>query len=338
MHILVTGGLGFVGINLVRALAEAGDRVICADRGAVDAAARAFLAPVAGRIIHVAADLAERGALAAAVTASVAGPIEAVVHAAAVTATTLEVERDDAGLLVATNIGGTMEALELAVAHRCRRFLYVSSPAAIGPVPDVLAPLDESVPTAPVALYGLTKLTSEGLCRRYGTLTSLSTIAARIAQPYGPLERRTATRARTSPIYEWVTDARAGRTLPTGDPTVARDWTHIADTVRGLTLLLRADAPRHDLYNVGVGRTFAIAEIITALRRAFPALQTREALPYGDRTLNPNITTGSVRGPLTITRLRDEFAFAPQYDIAAGMAQYLAWIGSREGERRQRHE
>src|SRR5262249_12017035 len=102
MRVLVTGGLGFVGINLVRALAESGDSVICADLGEPDAAARAFLAPMARRITHVAADLATRGALASAVAAMETGPIEAVAHTAAVTATTIEVERDDAGLLIAT--------------------------------------------------------------------------------------------------------------------------------------------------------------------------------------------------------------------------------------------
>jgi nucleoside-diphosphate-sugar epimerase len=62
MPILVTGGLGFVGINLVRMLADEGETVVCADLGLPDEAARRFLAPVADRVVHVAADLTARGA------------------------------------------------------------------------------------------------------------------------------------------------------------------------------------------------------------------------------------------------------------------------------------
>lgn len=330
MAILVTGGLGFVGINVVRALAGAGETVACADLVPPDEAARRFLAPVAGRVIHVSADLTVRGALAAAVAASGVA-LDGVIHAAALTATTLAVERDSAGLLVATNLGGTMEALELAAAHRCRRFVYVSSSAAIGPVADLRAPLDEVHPAAPVALYGQTKLASENLCRRYATLTGLSVVAVRIAQPYGPMERRTGTRVRTSPIHEWVAAALAGDELLVGDPSVARDWTAVDDTARGLILALRAPSPRHDLYHLGVGRAFPVGAIVAALRDHFPDLRIRTDIAADDPALNPNVAPGALRGPFTIDRVRDDLGFAPQYDLASGLARYIAWARSPEG-------
>ena len=130
MPTLVTGGLGFVGINLVRTLAAEGETVLCADYVTPDEPSRRFLAPVAERVVHLTADLTARGALAAAVAEAGVSP-DGIIHAAALTAMTLAVERDAAGLLVATNIGGTMEALELAAAHGCRRFVYVSSAAAL---------------------------------------------------------------------------------------------------------------------------------------------------------------------------------------------------------------
>jgi nucleoside-diphosphate-sugar epimerase len=330
MPVLVTGGLGFVGINLVLALADEGETVVCADLGPPDEAARRFLAPVADRVVHVVADLTARGALAAAV-AECGVALDGVIHAAALTATTLAVERDSAGLLVATNIGGTMEALGLAAAQRCRRFVYVSSPSALGPVADVQAPLDESYPAAPVALYGQTKLASEQLCRRYAALTGLSIVAVRIAQPYGPMERRTSTRVRTSPIHEWVAAALAGEELLVGDPSVARDWTAIEDTARGILLAFRTENPRHDLYHLGVGRTFAVGAIIDALREDFPALRIRTDISPEDEELNPNIAPGAVRGALTIDRIRDDLGYVPQFDLASGLARYLAWVRSAEG-------
>jgi UDP-glucose 4-epimerase len=224
-----------------------------------------------------------------------------------------------------------MEALELAVARRCRRFVYVSSSAAIGPVADVRAPLDEACPAAPVALYGQTKLACEHICRRYAALTGLSVVAVRIAQPYGPLERRTSTRVRTSPIHEWVAAALAGDELLVGDPEVARDWTAVEDTARGLLLALRAEAPRHDLYHLGVGRGFTVGEVVAALRGCFPDLRVRAGIAPDDPALNPNIAPGAVRGPFTIDRIRDDLGFAPQHDLASGLARYLAWVRSPEG-------
>ena len=330
MPTLVTGGLGFVGINLVRALAAEGENVLCADYIPPDEPSLRFLAPVAARVVHVTADLTVRGALAAAVAATGLS-LDGVIHAAALTAMTLDVERDSAGLLVATNIGGTMEALELAAAGRCRRFVYVSSAAALGPLADVRAPLDESYPAAPVALYGQTKLTSEGLCRRYAALHGLSAVAVRLAQPYGPMERRTGTRARTSPIHEWLAAAQAGDELLVGDPAIARDWTHIDDTVRGLILALRAPAPAHDLYHLGMGHTVSVGTIIAALRQHYPHLRTRQDIDPTDPAFNPNIAPGAVRGPLTIARIAADLGYAPQHDFPSGLAHYLAWLRSPAG-------
>ncbi|MFN8539219.1 MAG: NAD-dependent epimerase/dehydratase family protein [Thermomicrobiales bacterium] len=184
MPILITGGLGFVSINVVRRSRKRARRSSAPiSRRRTDGAA---LPRAGGR-----ADGPRCGRPDSARGTGGGGRCERGGdrrgdHAAALTATTLAVERDSAGLLVATNVGGTMEALELAAAHRCRRFVYVSSSAVIGPVADVRAPLDEGYPAAPVALYGQTKLVSENLCRRYAALKpGLSVVAVRIASPTG---------------------------------------------------------------------------------------------------------------------------------------------------------
>jgi UDP-glucose 4-epimerase len=195
----------------------------------------------------------------------------------------------------------------------------------------VRASLDEGYPAAPVALYGQTKLASEGLGRRYGALTGLSVVAVRIAQPYGPMERRTSTRVRTSPVHEWVAAALAGEELVVGDPAVARDWTAVEDTARGLMLALRAEAPRHALYHLGVGRLVAVGAIVEALRAVFPDLRMRNDISPNDPALNPNIAPGAVRGALVIDRIREDLGFVPQHEIGEGLARYLAWVRSAEG-------
>lgn len=324
MGIVVTGAQGFVGLNVTRVLAEAGATVYAIGRREPDAWVRRYLAPVSGQVEHRVADLAQPGQLARALADA---DVDAVVHAAVVTATTPEVEREQAAWIVAVNTGGTVEALELARAKRVRRFVYVSSPSAIGPLPTGDAPVDESVSPQPETIYGITKLASEGLTRRYGQVHELSAVSVRIAQPYGPGERATPSRPRTSPIYEWLRDAARGLRLPTGPLDRARDWTYIDDTARGIAALATADALQHDLYHLSYGRQVTVGQVIELLRGRFPRLDVDEAPPAG--LLNPNIA-GPNRPPLDPARFAAELGWSPATGIEAGMTRYMDWWAQLE--------
>jgi nucleoside-diphosphate-sugar epimerase len=249
MRVLVTGAAGFVGLNVARQLALAGDDVLAVARNAPDAWATSYLADVATHVNWRRADLTQRGALAAALAHDDFG---AVVHAAVLTATTAQVEREQSVEIVQVNVGGTLEALDVARQHACRRVIYVSSSAALGPL-RAGQRADESAIPQPETLYGITKLSSELLARRYGAVHDLSTASVRIAQPYGPGERPTASRLRTSPLWEWLEAAERGDTLATGPLEVARDWTWVEETASGIGALARAATLQHDLYHLSVG-------------------------------------------------------------------------------------
>lgn len=319
MGIVVTGAHGFVGLNVTRALAESGVLVYAVGRREPDAWVLRFLAPVATLVEHCVADVAQPGQL---VCALPDADVEAIVHAAVVTATTPEVEREQAAWIVTVNTGGTVEALELARARRARRFIYISSPSAIGTLPSGDASIDERVIARPETLYGITKLASEGLTRRYGQVHELSTASVRIAQPYGPGERATPSRPRTSPLYEWLRDAARGLCLPTGPLDRGRDWTYIDDTAHGIAALATAETIRHDLYHLGYGRQVTVGQVIDQLRARYPQLELDETPPAG--LLNPNIA-GASRPPLDSTRFASEFGWSPETSIEDGMGRYLDW-------------
>lgn len=318
MKVAVTGAHGFVGLNVVRTLAESGETVYAVGRRPLDSWVARYLEPVASQVQHRRADLAERGQLAQALTGD---EVDAVVHAAVVTATTPQVERDESAWIVAVNTLGTLEALELAREKGSRRFVYISSPSAIGPAPRDL-PMTEEVRLQPDTLYGITKMASEAIVRRYGQIHALETASVRIAQPYGPGERATPSRVRTSPIYEWLRDVDAGRPLPTGPLDRARDWTYVDETANGIALLVTTPELPHDLYHLGAGNQITIAEVIATLRLAYPDLSVDEQ-PEPD-ALNPNIA-GPSRQPLDTIRFREDFGWSPETGIAEGMDRYLEW-------------
>jgi putative ATPase len=244
------------------------------------------------------------------------------VHAAVVTATTLEVEKREAARIVHVNMGGTVEALEAARSAGARGFVYVSSPSTIGDSPPGTE-MDESVPKYPGSLYGITKDASEEITRRYGVIHDLSVASVRIAQPYGPGERATASRVRTSPIYEWLLDAQAGRELAAGPLDRARDWTYIDDTARGIAELATASQLQHDLYHLGCGSQITVGEVIEQIRIAYPDVNWTED-PSLD-ALNPNIAGTGGRKPLDCSRFQREFGWVPATGIEEGMRRYLEW-------------
>ena len=318
MNFAVTGAHGFVGLNVVKTLADQGHHIVAVARRKPDEWVREFLSGYSG-IEHVMADVSDHGGLNAALDGR---QFDAFVHAAVVTATTLEVERDEAARIIHVNTGGTIEALEAARKTGASRFVYVSSPSAIGDVtPDTN--MDESVEKRPESLYGISKDASEEITRRYGGLFDLSLASVRIAQPYGPGERATASRIRTSPIYEWLLDAEAGRTLPTGPLNRARDWTFVDDTARGIAALATADRLRHDLYHLSFGSQITVGDVLEQIRLEFPEISW-DKNPAPEQ-LNPNISGTGGRNPLDCRRFNDEFGWSPGTGIEDGMRRYLDW-------------
>jgi nucleoside-diphosphate-sugar epimerase len=307
-----------VGLNVVKTLAEQGHDLVAIGRREPDEWVRAFLADVSG-VDHVAVDLSVHGAFSASLGTR---KLDAIVHAAVVTATTLQFERDESARIIHVNTGGTIEALETARLTGAGRFVYVSSPSAIGDSPTD-AVMNEEVEKRPKSLYGISKDASEEIVRRYGWLHGLSVTSVRIAQPYGPGERATASRVRTSPIYEWLRDAETGRTLPTGPLSRARDWTYIDDTTRGISELATAESLEHDLYHLARSERVTAGEVLEQIKTTYPDVIWNEH-PESD-VLNPNIAGPGGREPLDCSRFYSEFDWAPSVGIEEGMRRYLSW-------------
>ncbi len=318
MKILVSGARGFVGINVARSLALAGHDVIAVDRSPEDRWVREFLRGLEPRIVQVSADLSMPGALEGALPDS---PVDACVHAAVITATTVDVEVKHARDIVDSNVGGTVEMLQTALARGARRFVYVSSPSAFGNA-DATSLIAEDVGTNPGSLYGITKLASELIVERWGELQPVETVSVRIAQPYGPGERATNARVRTSPIWEWLRDIEKGEPLPTGPQDRSRDWTYVEDTARGIATLATSATLGHNLYHLSTGKDVRIAEVIEAFEAAIGPISIDESPPAD--ALNPNIS-GEGRQPLDPHRFEGEFGWRPSTGIADGLSRYVTW-------------
>lgn len=254
---MVTGGAGFIGSNLVDALAAADHEVTVVDdlstgrRENLEAA----LAAGAGLAVQDIRDGAELTRLAAEVRP------EVVFHLAA----QIDVRKSvaDPAFDASINVGGTANVLEAARRAGARRFVFSSTGGAIyGEGEGQKLPLGEDAPLAPEAPYGQSKLAAEGYLGLYERLYGLSSVALRLGNVYGP---------RQDPLGEAGVIAifcgrlRAGeRPTVYGDGRQTRDYIYVGDVVRAM--LAAAESSARGAINIGTGLETDVLELAEQLR------------------------------------------------------------------------
>ena len=318
MATLVTGGTGFVGANIVKDLANNGHDVVSFDINGPDQLLQKFIGESASKITFVQGDIVDPASIQ---LLGQGHQIDKIVHAAVYTVnrTALEIERSRD--VIAINLEGTANLLELARTQKVTRFVYVSSGAAYGTALPSDQTLNEETPPAPDNLYGITKFSSEMITRRYGELHGLSTVSVRLSTPYGPMERVTGHRAVMSVFYDWIGRAVRGTTISPQDLAGGRDYIYISDIANGIRTVLDATSLPHNLYNITTGIWVTYQQILDAVVELSP--ETVFEVP----PLRPadSVGEGYSRGPLSGHRLFEDLGWTPKFELKEGLADYIKW-------------
>ena len=253
MHILVTGGAGFIGSHLVRWLVEAGHSVRVLDNLATGHAHN--LDPVASAIDIRLADLQDADAVREALVG-----VDYVFHLAALISVVQSVEQPL--LTHAVNVSATLGLLEAARAAGVRRVVQVSSAAVYGDPAQV--PTPEATPPEPLSPYGLSKHIAEEYGQLYSRLYGLECVALRFFNVYGPRQDPHSPYAAAVPRF---VDALASGQQPTvfGDGLQTRDFTFVEDNVRALWAAASAPGIAGGVFNVGRGQPVSVLELIETL-------------------------------------------------------------------------
>ena len=318
MVTLVTGGTGFVGANIVRDLARNGHRVVSFDINGPDQLLERFLDGYLAQVTFVQGDIVDRASVE---RLGAEYSIDKIVHAAVYTVNREALEKERSRDIIAINLEGTANLLELARTRQVSRFIYVSSGAAYGSALPGDQTLNEETPPEPENLYGITKFASEMITRRYGVLHGISTVSVRLSTPYGPMERVTGHRAVMSVFCDWTGRAVRGESITAENMDQGRDYTYVADIADGVRTVLDAPSLPHGLYNITSGIWVTFQEILDQIAELSPATQVvtpsaSQAKPEGE---------SYSRGPLSGRRLFDDLGWTPKYDLKAGLADYLQW-------------
>ena len=279
--VLVTGGCGFIGANLVRRLLQDGRSVRILDN----------LSAASGEYVDgLDIDLRVGDVLNLSDVIGAAEGCEAVIHLAASTSV-LESVTDPARSFTA-NALGTFQSLEGARRAGVPRFVFASSNAAIG---NANPPLTEAIVPQPISPYGASKLAGEAFCSAYHGSFGMGTVALRFANAYGPYSGH-----KTSVIAKMIGLMRAGEPLPVyGDGEQTRDYIFVEDIARAIALALDVDLNGRCLH-IGSGVETTVLELIGKLGQVAGLRPTvrLEPQPAGEirRNFSGTDTAASVLG------------------------------------------
>jgi len=312
---LVTGGAGFIGSNIVDALVRRGDRVRILDD--FSTGRRENLAGQDG-VEVVEGDLRD----AKAVERAVAG-VDGVFHEAALRSVPRSV--DDPLSSNEVNITGTLVLLLACRRAGVKRVVYASSSSVYGDDPTL--PKVESLPTAPISPYAVSKLAAENYCQTFARLYGVETVSLRYFNVFGP--RQNPESKYSAVIPRFLAQALAGEPLEVhGDGEQSRDFTYIDNVVQANLLAMERPGVSGEAFNVACGTRhslLAIAEAIGAFLGR-PLERSHVAARAGD-VRHTQADIGKAERLL---------GNRPAVDFAAGMRRTCEYFVRRFGAERAR--
>ncbi len=302
---LVTGGAGFIGSNLVRALLERGARVRVLDN--YETGYRENLDEVREDVEIFEGDVRDQGACQAACRG-----VDVVFHQAAVPSVPQSVEDPETSFDV--NLAGVHHVLLAARDTGVRRVVLASSAAVYGSSEEL--PKVETMPLAPVSPYAAAKATGELLLRTFSEAYGLETLSLRYFNVFGP-------RQDPSNAYAGVIAAFAARMLrgrpPVifGDGTQSRDFVFIENVVRANLLAAETPNATGEAVNIGCGEAIDLKRMVEDFNAV---LGTNFEPEYGPPRF------GDVKhSRADVDRARSLLLYEPAVRFREGLAQTLDW-------------
>ncbi|MGZ5141898.1 MAG: NAD-dependent epimerase/dehydratase family protein, partial [Burkholderiales bacterium] len=190
MAVVVTGGAGFVGLNIVEMLLQRGHDVVLLDAGQLPAGAERAFHQYRSTLLFERSSVLDGESVDAIFHKH---SVERVIHAAAITSGPSREARDPSSI-VEVNLRGTINVLEAARKYGVQRVVYIGSGAAYGESLYRLPRLYEETASVPTSLYSITKHAAERMCMRLRELWSIDVVCVRLGTVIGPWERDTGVR------------------------------------------------------------------------------------------------------------------------------------------------
>lgn len=328
MHVLITGGAGFIGSSLAHRLLDRGDSVTAIDNlndyyevSLKEARLARLTAHKNFRFVKM--DLVDETDLKALFEA---GRFDAVMNLAAQAGVRYSI--DNPGAYVQANMVGFGYLLECCRHHQIKHLVFASSSSVYGA--NTKLPFSEDDPVDhPVSLYAASKKANELMAHTYAHLYDVPCTGLRFFTVYGPWGRP------DMAFFKFTRMMLAGESIPVfNHGKLSRDFTYIDDIVEGvLRVIDRPATPDADynsdeptpaastapfrIYNIGNGSRVKLMDYIETLEDCLGVKADYQMLPMQDGDVHATNAD--------ISRLKNEFAFEPKTDVKTGLQAFVDW-------------
>lgn len=299
-RVLVTGGCGFIGANLVRFL-----------RARTSWQLRIVDDLRAGRAEYVSDDLADVriGDVAdATVLEPALDGVDAVVHLASQTGVLPSVEDPVADF--EGNTRATFRVLDTCRRLGVDRLVFASSGAAVG---EVTPPIHEEVVPRPVSPYGASKLAGEAYCRAFAGSFGMDNVALRFSNVYGAFSAH-----KHNAVPNFIKQSLTGEPIVIyGDGKQTRDFIHVDDLCEAIYLAVVTDGVGGEVFQVATGVESSVLELVTAIDEVVGGAG---GVRFEERR------AGEVyRSSVDISKVRGVLGFDPRISLKDGLDRTAGW-------------
>ena len=305
MNCLVTGGAGFIGSNLTKALLARGHIVRILDN--FSTGKRENLGPYQEQVELIEGDLRSYHIVHEAVC-----DIEVVFHQGALPSVPRSI--NDPITTNQVNVEGTLNILDAAKGAGVRRVIYASSSSIYGENPTL--PKQEDMTPLPISPYAVAKLAGEKYCQAFTRSYGLETVGLRYFNVFGAGQDPKSQYAAAIPLFI-TAFLDGGRIQIHGDGEQSRDFTYIDNVVQANIKAAVAEGAAGEVFNVACGERTSLNQILDDLRKV---TEVDVDLEYGpDRP-------GDVKHSLAdISKARDILDYNPAVSAQEGLRRSVTW-------------
>lgn len=328
MNLLITGGCGFIGVNLIKALLEKKENyhlrvvdnlsvgrredleAVC---GYAECGVRSAETKPLGARHHALCELVVGDIRDGELAGRVCEGMDAVVHLAANTGVMPSIE--DPMSDCQTNVIGTVNFLEGARQNGLKRFVLASSGAPLG---EQDPPIHEEMVPRPISPYGASKLCGEAYCSAYYGSFDLDTVALRFGNVYGPRSSH-----KGSVVAKFIRHIFSGEDLPIyGDGNQTRDFIFVQDLVAAILLALEKPGIGGEIFQIATHREHTVGEVADVLNGL-----GEKHLGRKSRIIYEKERKGEVKRNFSdISKAREMLGFEPRVDLEGGLEKTFLWF------------
>jgi nucleoside-diphosphate-sugar epimerase len=207
---------------------------------------------------------------------------------------------------------GLINLLESAKKHKVERFVYISSSMVYGDFEDQVL---EDADCAPQGQYGIMKLAGEWLVKDYARKTGMEYVIIRPSAVYGPLD------VEDRVVAKFMLAAMRGHTLKVNGASETLDFTYVDDAADGIVAAATRIMARNNTYNITKSHSVTLQEA---------AEMIVEIVGSGSIEVRDKDADFPSRGALNIDRARTILGFDPKVDVREGFQKYYEWLSTSD--------